>query len=544
MKASELLVRCLEKEEVEFVFGIPGEETLDLMDSLSRSSLRFVLTRHEQGAAFMANVYGRLTGRPGVCLSTLGPGATNLITGVADALLDASPMVAITGQAALLKTHKQAHQYINITEVFRPITKWNSRIIRPEVIPEVVRWAFRLAQTEKPGPTHLELPQDVAYMEVEGKPLEVTIPRYPDPNPRAVEEAAALIQEARRPVVIAGNGVIRRRASAELTSLVRKLRLPVTHTFMGMGSVDYREPFCLATLGLHQRDWVMCGLEAADVVIAVGYDQVEFEPCFWNADKQKKIIHIDTLPSQVDEHYLPAVEIVAELKDSLVALAQACEGTKDFAGQAALRELVLGELEQYRDDQGFPLKPQKLVADLRQALDAGDILLSDVGAHKLWLGRLYPAYQPNTILISNGFASMGFALPGAVAAKLVYPQKKVVAVVGDGGFLMSSQELETAKRLGLAFVVVVWVDNALGLIGWKQLQAFGRSFGIDFTNPDLVLYAQSLGLPGFKIQRAQDFLPTLRQALTLDMPAIIEVPVDYSENLRLTEKLGHLICPA
>ncbi|MBI4287354.1 MAG: acetolactate synthase large subunit [Chloroflexi bacterium] len=543
MRAAELLVKCLEKEKVKYVFGLPGEEVLSLLDALSDSDIQFIATRHEQGAAFMANVIGRLTGKAGVCLATLGPGATNLMTGVADALLDASPLVAITGQTDLSKTHKQAHQYIDIREMFRPITKWNSRITRPEAIPEIVRWAFKVAESEKPGATHLELSEDVASSDVVGEPIEPTPVSYPAPNPESVLQAAKLIEKAAHPMIIAGNGVIRRRASAELAALAKKVHLAVTNTFQGKGCVDYNEPYALPTVGMHQRDWVMCGLERADVVITVGYDQVEYEPCLWNPEKDKKIIHIDTLPSDVDEHYLPQVEIVGEIRQSLAALAEACNFTRDYAGISSLREFLSGELNQYRQDTSMPMKPQKVLADIRQVLDKDDILLTDVGANKVWTARMFPARSPNSVLISNGFASMGFALPGAIAAKLVYPQRRVVAVAGDGGFLMVSHELETAKRLGVAFAVVVWVDNSYGLIEWKQINAFGRAYGVRITNPDFAALAKAYGLPGFKIEAAQDFQDTLRHALTLNAPSVIEVPIDYSENLRLTEKLGHLVCP-
>jgi len=543
MRASDLLVRCLEEEGVEYLFGIPGEETLSLMDSLSRSSIRFVLTRHEQGAAFMANVYGRLTGRPGVCLATLGPGATNLLTGVADAFLDRSPLVAITGQAPLSRVHKEAHQYINVIEVFRPVTKWNTRLERPEVIPEVVRKAFKLAQTERPGPTHLELPEDLASQDTQGQPLPPTPIFYPEPRRESILKAAELISGASYPMVLAGNGVIRRGAAGQLSALAHRLGLPVAHTFMGMGSLDYRDELSLFTVGLHERDWVMCGLDRADVVLAVGYDQVEYEPRLWNGGRDKKIIHIDTTPAEVDEFYTPQVEIVSEIGDALQALGEACSPRPEPAGQATLRRFILGELAEYWTDPAFPLKPQRVVSDLRRALGEGDILVSDVGAHKLWIARLYPTYQANTVIISNGFASMGIGIPGAIAAKLAFPQRKVVAAVGDGGFLMTAGELETAKRLGLALVVVVWSDGALGMIEWKQLKRYGQTFGTTFTNPDFVLYARSLGLAGFRVSSAGEFLPTLHQALELDQLAIIEVPVDYQENLRLTQKLGHLVCP-
>lgn len=543
MKVSDLLVECLVTEGVEYIFGIPGEEILDVVDSLSQSRISFVPTRHEQGAAFMANVYGRLTGKPGVCLSTLGPGATNLTTGVADALLDRVPLLAITGQASLDKLYKESHQRIDIIEMFKPITKWNARVELPSILPELVAEAFKIAQAEKPGATHIELPEDVAAMETSAVPLRSkTTGQYARPNPSSIRAAANIIEQADYPIILAGNGVIRRRASKQLTELAQKLQIPVIQTFMGAGSIDYRNPLCLLTVGLQSNDWVMCGLDRADVVIAVGYDPVEYAPKSWNADKQKRIIHIDASPSEVDEYYLPEVEIVAEIGNTLEGLAKTCQVTAGRLIHDELRQHVLGELEEYREDQSFPLKPQKVVGDLRRALGEDDILISDVGAHKLWIARMYPANKPNTVLISNGFASMGFAVPGAIATKIVYPERKVVAVSGDGGFLMNSQELETAKRLQLAFVTVVWVDYRYGLIEWRQMNKFGRTFGVNFGNPDFVKYAEAFGLPAFAIGHAREFLPTLRKALELELPSLIEVPIDYRENMRLTEKLGQVTC--
>lgn len=545
-KASDILVRCLEEEGVEYVFGLPGEEIMDLLDSLSRSRIRFVTTRHEQGAAFMANAYGRLTGRAGVCLSTLGPGATNLVTGIADAYLDRAPLVAITGQAGLERRHKESHQHLDVLEMFRPITKWNACIGTPEVIPEVVRKAFKTAQLEKPGPCHIELPEDIAAQEVGDltwQPLQAKLLEYPAPNPQAIQRAANLIAQARYPIILAGNGVVRRRASPELTLLAERLQIPVAHTFMGKGSLNYRNPLSLLEVGLQARDWVMCGFDRADLVIAVGYDMAEYAPQQWNPEKDKHIIHIDTLPSEVDERYQPEAEVVAEIGQSLKMLAEALAPQRPFEGYRALRETILRELERHTQDQAFPMKPQRVVADVRHALGEEDILLCDVGAHKIWVARMYPACCPNTVLLSNGLSPMGFALPAAVAAKLVHPERKVALIIGDGGFLMNAQELETAKRLGAAFVTIIWVDNSYGLIEWKQNSSFGAPFGVSFGNPNFVKYAEAFGLPGFKVNAAAEFLPLLRRALDLELPSIIEVPIDYAENYKLIEELGQLTCP-
>ncbi|MFC1909024.1 acetolactate synthase large subunit [Chloroflexota bacterium] len=537
MKASELLIKCLENEGVEYVFGIPGEEILDIMDSLSRSSIKFVLTRHEQGAAFMANVYGRLTGKAGVCLSTIGPGATNLITGVANASLDYSPLVAISGQTSLDRIYRETHQYINVVEMFRPITKWTTRVEYPETLPVSVRKAFDLAQTERPGATHIEIPMDVSAAEVQGIPQEVTTTEYAIPSPPSIQRAATMIEQASYPVIIAGNGVIRRGAVRELTELAQKLQIPVTQTFMGIGSIDYLNPLTVLSSDLQARDWAMCGLDQTDVVITVGYDQIDCAPMFWNADKNKKIIHINVLSSVVDEHYLPEVELVGEIGLTLNALTEACATRRSLPIDGSIHELVLGELEKYRGDEGFPLKPQKVIADLRSVLEEDDIIITDVGAHKLWIARMYPVNKPNAVIISNGFASMGFAIPGAIATKLVYPRSNVVAVCGDGGFLMNSQELETAKRLGLSFVTVVWADSSYGLIEWKQKNKFGSSFGVSFSNPDLIKYADSLGLPGYRVNHPREFLPILQTALNQRLPSLIEVAIDYRENAKLAEKM-------
>jgi acetolactate synthase-1/2/3 large subunit len=540
MRAADLLVRCLENEGVARVFGVPGEETLSLLDALAVSSISFIPTRHEQGAALMADVYGRLTGRPGVCLATLGPGATNLVTGVADAYLDHAPLVAITGQTDLATIHKEAHQYIDTPELFRSITKWQARISEPEVVPEVVRKAFKIAETEKPGPTHIELPEEVAARPAEGQPLKVTRLEYPRPADHAVHTAAELIGRAERPMVLAGNGVVRRRAAGELREFTERVCIPAANTFMSKGVMGYSNPLARLTVGLQNRDYELSGLDEADLIIAVGYDFVELAPRLWNVRGDKRIIHIDTLPADVDEHYLPAVEIVSEIGEALSALTPACRTREPLTDDTPLKSTVLAELKSHAEDQSVPLKPQRILSDMRRVLAEDDILVSDVGVHKLWIARLFPAALPNTVIISNGFATMGIGVPGGIAAKLAAPDRRVVVVTGDGGFLMNVQELETARRLGTAFVTVVWVDGAYGSIRWKQEARFGRIFGVEFGNPDFVQLAHAFGLPAFPISEADDFAPALMRALALDEPSIIAVPVDYTENYRLTETLGEV----
>jgi acetolactate synthase-1/2/3 large subunit len=408
------------------------------------------------------------------------------------------------------------------------------------VLPEVVRKAFKIAETEKPGPTHIELPEDVAAREIEGKPLRITLVEYPRPADHAIQTAAELIGRADHPMVLAGNGVVRRRAAGELREFTEKLRIPAANTFMSKGVMGYTNPLARLTVGLQNRDYQLSGLEEADVVIAVGYDFVEVAPRLWNAGRDKRIIHIDTLPAEVDECYLPAVEIVSEIGEALRALTPACD-TREFAEDPPLKRTVLAELSAHAGDQSVPLKPQRILSDMRRVLSDDDILISDVGVHKLWIARLYPAAEPNTVIISNGFATMGIGLPGGIAAKLAAPERRVVVVTGDGGFLMNVQELETARRLGTPFVTVVWQDGGYGSIRWKQQARFGRTFGVDFGNPDFNQLAGAFGLPAFSIAKADDFAPALTHALALKEPSIIAVPVDYAENHRLTEALGEVL---
>ena len=530
MKASDLLVRCLENEGVRYVFGLPGEETLDVMDSLSRSEqITFVTVRHEQGAAFMANVYGRLSTYPGVCLSTLGPGATNLLTGVADANLDRAPLVAITGQAALDRVFKESHQYLDVMGLFAPVTKWNARVELPETLPEIVRKAFRLARLEKPGATHIELPEDVAQAPVDLEPMPVRRTTYPAARPETVARAAEVLLAAERPVILAGNGVIRRQAAEALAEFAHRLHIPVVTTFMGKGAMDARDPLALPAMGLASKEASLGPLEEADLVVCVGYDLVEWSPEVWNRDCAKRILHVDSTAAEVDRYYLPSAEVVGEIGDSLRTLSRAVEGAQAPAWDWQRYRDWYFRNDRSRDD-SFPMRPQRVVDDLREALGDEDILISDVGVHKLWLATRFPARRPNTVIIANGLASMGIAVPGAIAAKLVKPERKVVAVTGDGGFLMNSQELETALRLRTAFVVVVLVDGRYGVIELNQKRRFGHAFGVEFGNPDFVRYAASFGLPGFGVERAEEFLPTLRRALDLDVPSLIAVPVDVTQS--------------
>jgi acetolactate synthase-1/2/3 large subunit len=545
MTGAELLVRCLKHEDVGVIFGVPGEETLALLDALHDSGIRFVVCRHEQGAAFMADVWGRLTGRAGVCLGTLGPGATNLTTGLGDANLDRAPVVAITGQAGRDRIHKESHQYVDVVDMFRPITKWTTRLAIADVIPEAVRKAFKLAETEKPGACHLELAEDVADEEVKAAaaPLSTARPRRPSPDRPALRRAAELIDRAQNPLIFAGNGVIRGRAAAALREFAGRTGIAVANTFMAKGCLPWDHDLSLGTIGLQMRDVVSCGFDRADLVIAVGYDPVEVAPKLWNADRAKTIVHLDFTPAEVDEDYQPAVEVVADIREALDLLTDLVSVHRDPTRTRALHDWILDELQAGSTDNGFPLKPQRILHDLRQVLAPHDLLISDVGAHKLWVARLFQAEQPNTVIISNGFAAMGIGLPGAIAAKLLYPDRRVVAVVGDGGFLMNVQELETAVRLDLAVVVLIFRDDAYGSIRWKQLNRYGRESGVGFGNPDFVGLAQAFGCRGARVHAADELKPVLEAAFAGRGPCLVDVPVDYRENLKLTERMGQLVCP-
>jgi acetolactate synthase-1/2/3 large subunit len=537
-RASDLFVECLEAEGVRYVFGIPGEETLDLNASLADSSVSFVPVRHEQGGAYMADMYGRLTGRAGVCLGTLGPGAMNLVTAIGDAYLDRAPLVALTGQADLERMHKESHQFVDLVELFRPITKWNARVASPDIVPEVVRKAFKVAESEKPGSTHLELPEDVMAAEVEGQPLPRRRPVMPEPAARELLKAADTIRNAINPVALAGNGVVRAGAAPALREFCRATGIPVAETFMGKGVLDARDDFSLGTVGLQSRDYALAGFEEADVVIAIGYDLVEHAPKHWNPGRDKRIVVIDSEPAEIDGHFTPEVELIGGIYHVLTRLAEEIRDVPfdpSRAGSRRLRDLVLGRFEQAKDDDAFPMQPPRVLWEIRQALGDLDILISDVGLHKLWIGRMFPAHEPNTVLIANGLAGMGFALPCAVAAKLVHPERNVVTVSGDGGFLMNVQELETATRLGTPFVNVVWENRQYGSIVWKQDAKFGRHFGVDFDNPDFVRLAEAFGLPAWRCEATDDFGRHLRHALTLDVPSVIVVPIDYSVDVSLAE---------
>ncbi len=539
MKASELFIRSLENEGVEYIFGIPGEENLDVMDSLLDSNIKFITTRHEQGAAFMADVYGRLTGRAGVCLATLGPGATNLITGVADANMDNAPLVAIAGQAATNRLHKESHQVLDLEAMFLPITKYSTRIVGPEAITEIVRKAFKVAQTDKSGACFIEFPENIAEMEVEDTPLRIKNASPAEPAAEQVEQAAKLISEAKNPIILAGNGVVRSGASKALAEFALSLGIPVANTFMAKGVIPFNHPMALGSVGLQSGDYANCGFANADVIICIGYDMVEYHPYLWHPSRDRAIIHIDTTHAEVDAYYSVVLGVIGNINHSLNRIAAISTPHKGKA-MRTLRNSLIQDMNQHRDDAEFPIKPQKIIWDLRTAMDLKDIVICDVGAHKMWMSRMFRCEHPNTCIISNGFASMGIAVPGAIAAKLANPNRNVVAVTGDAGFLMNSQEIETAMRLNIAIVILIWNDASYGLIEWKQQNQFGRTSNVKFTNPDFVQYAQSFGAVGIKINSTEQLMPELTEAFNRDTVTVIDCPVDYRENLKLTETLGQL----
>ena len=540
MNTAELLVKCLENEGVKVVFGIPGEENLAVMNALAHSGIRFITVRHEQGAAFMADVYGRLTGHAGVCLATLGPGATNLITGVADANSDGAPLVAITGQVSTDKIHLTAHQFLDLTKMFEPVTKRTKLVMRPDSIAEITRLAFKYAEGEgKPGATHIDLPVDVSLEDVpEGEaPLHRAGPNPESASLEHIEIAAGLIFRSQNPVILVGSDAVREDASEALTEMAETLRIPVVNTMMAKGMISYTSPYSLWTVGIPQKDYANRVLETADLLICVGYDIVEYAPQRINPTRKTPILHINTTPAHINKHYQTVCEVVGDISDSLHRITLRTHRTQEPTAALAIREQLVAEHESYAADASFPMKPQRVLIDVRKAMRPGDILLSDVGAHKMWIARHYNCYRPKTCLISNGFATMGFSLPGALAAKLVSPDKRVLVVTGDGGFMMNSQELETAVREHLPFVVLVFVDGGYGLIKWKGMDHFGETHYCDFTNPDLVAYAEAMHCKGYRITAADDLLPTLEEAFRQDVPALIECPIDYAENGKLTQHL-------
>lgn len=538
---ADLLVECLEQEGVKYVFGIPGEENLDLMNALEKSSIKFITTRHEQGAAFMADVYGRLTGRAGVCLSTLGPGATNLVTGVADANLDGAPVLAITGQLSTDRLHLTAHQYLDLEKVFEPITKKTKQILRPDTVPEIVRIAFKYAEAEKPGAVHIDLPDNVAKMPAQGTPMRRVSPQKGIASFKMIERAARRISRAKRPLILAGYSAVRDDAAKAITDFATELRIPVANTIMAKGIIPFDNPYSMWTIGIPQTDYINQIFDEADTIIGIGYDIVECFPRKWNPDNNHKIIHIGTQAAHINKRYQPEVQVIGDITDSLYEILRRSERETEPDYALNIKKKIQADHDQYEFDDAFPMKPQRVLHDVRKVMGKEDILVSDVGAHKMWIARHYNCYKPNTCIVSNGFASMGIAIPGAIAAKLVYPDRKILAVTGDGGFMMNMQELETARRIGANFVTLILNDSGYGLIKWKQLEHFGKTCYTDFTNPDFVKLADVMGGKGYRIEKAEDLIPTLEEAFKQDVPALIDCRVDYGENMKLSAQLAEIM---
>jgi acetolactate synthase-1/2/3 large subunit len=545
-RVADLLVRCLENEGVTCVFGIPGEENIRVTEALFRSSIRYVLVRHEQAASFMAEIHGRLTGRAGVCSSTLGPGAINLLLGTADANSNSTPMVALSAQVGLNRIYKESHQSVDLVSMFAPVTKWADMVLSPGSVPEMVRKAFKLAQTERPGAVFLAMPEDVEGLAVTDDlvPLDVNTPRPDEPSPSQIARAAEVLDRAIRPIVLAGHGAARSDAADALRRFSELLGLPVATTFHGKGVFADDHPNALGAVGFMSHDYVNFGFDEADVIISVGYELQEFDPVRINPSGDTRIIHLSRVPAEVDLHYDIEVGVQADIGRTLDALAAATTTRFHFgASGERIRRLLADDLARGAADDSFPLKPQRIVADTRAALGRRDIVLADTGAVKMWMARLYPTYEPNTCLVSNGLSTMAFALPGAIAAKLAVPERRVLAAVGDGAFLMNSQEIETAVRERIPLTVLIWQDDAYGLIKWKMNLEIGHDVATDFTNPDFVAYAESFGARGYQVRAADDLLPMLTDALARDAVSVIACPVDYSENLRLTDALGDLTGP-
>ncbi len=527
MRASDLLVKCIEAEGVERVFGIPGEENLDVMDSLKESGMEFVLTRHENSAAFMALTCARLTNRPNVCLSTLGPGATNMVTGVAEAFLSYIPLIAMTGQVGSDQAFVPRKQYLDLEHLYRPVTKGSFSVRAPDNLPSVMRRAFQLALEERPGPVHLELPEDAMKATVRGEPLRRSRTHGLHLDPSTLEKVRGIISSSKRPLIIAGPGVFRAGAGESLRRFARSWGIPVAHTWHGGGVMPYDDELSLNLVGLRARDRVRKVFELMDTVLLVGYDVPEFQPTFWDIGAPKRIVGLVSAPLEAVPRLQVEMQLVGPLEPMLRRLSTNAKRKRN--GAMEQRQDLMACIDGCPSD-SFPVKPQLVVRTIRKRLGKSDICTSDVGAHMIWLTRLYPVYKENTLLLTNGLIPMGIGLPSAIGAKLVHPERKVVAVVGDGGLLMSAGELETAKRLGTNFVTVVFNDSGLGLIKLKHERAYKRHYGTDFGNPDMVRFAESFGAKGYRVSTAAELDEVLRRALKDDELALIDVPIDYREN--------------
>ena len=531
MKASDLFIKALENEGVEYIFGIPGEENLDMLDSLRNSKIELILTRHEQGAGFMAATYGRLTGKPGVCMSTLGPGATNLVTPAAYAQLGAMPMLMITGQKPIKKSKQGRFQIIDVIDMFQSLTKLTKQIVNGHNIPSLVRESFRLAMEERPGAVHLELPEDVAEEEAGDRIFEVVGHRRPDASHKSIMYAAKMIEEAKRPLLLIGAGANRKRTSHALTEFVESTGIPFFDTQMGKGVIDERHPLFLGTAALSANDFLHNAIDHADLIINVGHDVIEKPPFFMEEGKQD-VIHINFFPAEVDDVYFPQLNVVGDIAHSIHHLTELVDpmDTWDFSYFMRVKTEVDSHLSKYFEDTRFPMLPQRLVHNIRKRLAEDGIVTLDNGVYKIWFARNFACYQPNTLLLDNALATMGAGLPSGMAAKLIYPNKKVVSVCGDGGFMMNSQELETAVRNKLNIIVIILNDSSYGMIKWKQEGIGFESYGLDYKNPDFVKYAESYGAIGHRPTSDEDFNVIFENCLNTDGVHVIDLAVDYSLN--------------
>jgi len=544
MKTSDLFVKALENEGVEYIFGIPGEENLDLLDSLQHSSIKLILTRHEQGAGFMAATYGRLTGKPGVCLATLGPGATNLVTPAAYAQLGGMPMMMITGQKPIKSSKQGQFQIVDIVTMMHPITKLTKQVVHGNTISSTVREAFRVAMEERPGAVHIELPEDIASEEADEHLYAVAPTRRPDADSLALENAVEMIKNAKMPLLLIGAGANRKRTSRALTEFIDQIGIPFFNTQMGKGVIDERHNAYLGTAALSDNDFLHCAIDRADLIINIGHDVIE-KPPFFMKDDGPKVIHINFSPAQIDAVYFPQLDVVGDIATSVTRLKEALtpQNNWDFSYFYRVKAEVKIRLSKYSDDERFPILPQSAVSIIREELDEDGIVTLDNGVYKVWFARNYLCYQNNSLLLDNALATMGAGLPSAILAKFINPKKKVISVCGDGGFMMNSQEMETAVRLKLDIVVIILNDGAYGMIKWKQEGMGFNNFGLDYGNPDFVKYAESYGATGHRPTSQAEFKKVLRQVLNSKGVHLIDLAVDYSLNHSiLNEGLKEKIC--
>jgi acetolactate synthase-1/2/3 large subunit len=542
MKAAELFVKQLEEEGVTCLFGLPGEENLHFLEAVRKAGLKVVITRHEQAAALMAATYGRLTGKAGVCFSTLGPGATNLVTGIAHAQLIGAPLVAVSAQKPRKENLQGKFQLVDVINLMKPVTKKTVSIYDPNTIPTVIRQAFKTAEAERPGAVHLELPEDVAEEETQARVQKRGEARRPAPDPKAIDSAAAMIERAENPLVIVSAGANRNRITRELLGFVRKTGIYVVHTQMGKGVISDDCEYSLFATGIHKYDYVNCGIDQADLIITVGYNIAEYPPFIWNGKLDKTILNLDFVESEPDPYFNPAVEVIGDISRALREIAEKIKGKRSFPAFAKTRSLLEKKIQEKAEPR-LPLHPREAVRAVRGVLAPEDIVVLDNGIYKLWFSRLYPTFKPNTFLLDNALATMGAGLPAAIAAKMLFPRRRVLAVVGDGGFMMNSQELETAVRCRVPIVVLLLNDNAYGFVRWKQQNLGFENFGMELSNPDFRKYAESFGLKGIRVERAESLSEILAQAFAENAPALVECPIDYSVNYDVfSVELGRVVC--